>query len=119
MNNQAESLATEIYDLNMKVFWLSSIPSLLEIIAFILILVASIYIFTKTKAPGSLMICIGLVFALLFAMAPIFLGSTNEGSNVKPSNIAILFEILSSFFIFLAGFGFFKYAVTLKKTNES
>jgi len=119
MNNQEDVLSSQLQEIHIAVMWLAGIPGILGLITFIFVLVAIINIFTKTKAPGSLMMIIGIVFAALFAIAPILMVSDADTSNSTQSNLVWLFQLANSFFIFLAGFGFLKFALSLKKKNES
>ena len=119
MNNQEEVLSSQLQEIHKAAMWLSGIPGILDLISFILILAAIIYIFTKTKAPGSLMMIIGVVFAAIFAIVPIFMVSDPGTSNATQSNMIWLIQLANSFFIFLAGFGFLKYALSINKRNES
>jgi hypothetical protein len=119
MNNQQEILSSQLEQIHVETMWLATIPRLLELIAFILVLVAIIYIFNKTKAPGSLLMLIGLVLSVLLALLTMFLVNEAGTSNLSQSRIIWIIQLASSFFIFLAGYGFLKFALSVKNGNKS
>ena len=49
MNNQQEALSSQLEQIHVATMWFATIPGLLELISFILVLVAIIYILTKPK----------------------------------------------------------------------
>ena len=111
MNEQ--ELASEIEELLIVPFYLSTSAGILEFLATVLMFAGVIIIFTSTKRPGRIMMLVGLALSTLSYLPYMFDESYTEYQKV----LIWYLPLISGFFACLGCFGFFKFALSFK--NES
>ena len=111
MNEQ--EFSSELEELLMVPFYLSTSAGILEFLATVLMFVGVIIIFTSSKRPGRVMMLVGLAMSTL-SFLPYMFGEPDQGSQ---KIIIWYLPLISGLFACLGCFGFFKFALSFK--NES
>lgn len=115
MNNSKEIVKSEVESTLEAPIWIDISVGILEVVALTLVIVAATYLFIKNARPGSLMILIGVVFAVIFGLLPLLINDGLELGNSAKLKIIWLTQLVSSFFIFLTGYGFLRLVLSLQK----
>lgn len=115
MDTQEELLSSQIQSVLEAQIWFPGISSMLGIISFILIFIAIIILYIKTKAPGSLLMLVGITMASILILSSMFMVFDLRHMNSAQANIFWITQLTGYFFIFLTSFGFIKFVLKLKK----
>ena len=78
MEKQEEILAKQIESIIETPFWIGFITTGLELLALVLSIAAIALLFTKTKAPGTLLMLLGLSLSIVFYVLPVFIFGSSE-----------------------------------------
>jgi|GEM_PF-5378177 len=115
MNTQNEILSSQIQSVFEAQMWFAGILSLLGVISFILVIGAIILIYIKTKAPGSLLMLVGITMTALFMLTSMFLVIDLRHMDADQSIIFWVSQLAGYFFIFLTSLGFIRFAIKFSK----
>ena len=119
MNTQQEQLSTQIQSVFEAQMWFAGVTSLLGVVSFILVLAAIIVIYKKTKAPGSLLMLIGISMTAIFMLTSMFMVIDLRHMDANQSKIFWASQLAGYFFIFLTSLGFIRFALIFNRKNES
>ena len=83
-----------------------------------IILFAAIYLNRNARVPGRLMILSGVGLSAVFAIVPSFLVEDISNLTLGEARMMFGFRLVSSFFVFLAGFGFLRFVTAVVRKKD-